>query len=288
MVVSRGIANVIRRSTDGGATWADGGTVMGPVGGNGAVFIGIGAGSQLARSTDGQTWTTVAVSGAFVFTSLWNVGTTLYAKAFVGGVYTSTDNGLTWTALPTAAAPIFSYVFSNPSGSAWVLIDAPVQGTLVASTRDRGATITNLSATYPKVSGSPTTLCTSNFTVTTDYAIGNAWQCSLANPGAMGLYRFRVTAATAAEPTAAAPALSLALSPNPAADQLRIRAANVPAGSARLAVYDARGRTVAVLYDGPAPGTLDAAADVSAWAPGLYLVRLTTGGAVVTRPVVVR
>ncbi|HYE59179.1 MAG TPA: T9SS type A sorting domain-containing protein [Rhodothermales bacterium] len=286
VVVSRGIASLIRRSTDGGATWADGTTLMGPVGGNGAVFIGIGSGSQLVRSTDGVTWTTVSVPGTLVFTSLWNVGTTLYAKAFVGGVVTSTDNGVTWTSVATASTPTFSYVFSNPSGSAWLVIDAPVQGVTVAYTRDRGATITNVSATYPKVTGS--TLCTSNFTATADYAIGNAWQCSLTTTGGVGLYRLRLTAGVSNEPDTQAPAVALTLLPNPVAGRLSVQVRDVPAGPGRLAVYDARGRQVAVLHDGPVSGRLDAALDVSDLAAGVYLVRLTSNGTVLTRPVVVR
>ncbi len=288
VVVPRGASGLARRSADGGATWADSGTLLYSAVSNGTVFVGLNVGTQLARSTDGTTWTPIAINGAFGFAGLWRVGTTFFAKAAVGGVVKSTDNGATWSAVTTAATPTFGYVYTNPSGSAWLLNDAPALGTTVAITRDQGATITNVSATYPKLTTNPAALCTSNFSATTDYAIGNAWQCSFTEPGGAGLYRFRMTSGVASEPGPAAAALTLVFSPNPAAGRVTVRASGLDGQPVRVAIYDARGRLAAVLHDGPAPATFATETDVQAWAPGVYLVRLVAGGTVVTRALVVR
>jgi hypothetical protein len=291
VIVARGL-NLTRVSTDGGATWADGpaGVFLNYVTDNGRAYLGLNFAGQLTRSADGTTWTSPTVSGAFIFTWVWSVGTTFYAKAAAGSVYASTDDGVTWSATATANPTAFSYVYPNASGSAWLLIGAPANGTTLLRTTNRAEATADITLNYPKVVGSPTALCTSNFTATTDYAIGNAWQCSIqpGNPGGAGLYRFRLTAGVAAEPNAGTVALSVTLAPNPVAERLTVRAANVPAGPVRVAVYDARGRQVALLHDGAAPGPLAATLDVSGMASGVYLVRLVAGGVVVTRPVVVR
>ncbi|MEM0964309.1 MAG: choice-of-anchor Q domain-containing protein [Bacteroidota bacterium] len=78
-------------------------------------------------------------------------------------------------------------------------------------------------------------------------------------------------------------------SPNPAAGPVdliyELRAASE---SARLAVYDALGREVAVLASGPRQaGTYRAELDASRLAPGVYLVRLSDQTHHVTRPLTV-
>lgn len=56
----------------------------------------------------------------------------------------------------------------------------------------------------------------------------------------------------------------------------------------RLAVFDALGRTVALLVDGPrAPGEHRATWDASSWPPGVYVWRLTAGDRVETGRVTV-
>lgn len=79
--------------------------------------------------------------------------------------------------------------------------------------------------------------------------------------------------------------------PNPTAGASLVRFALGEAGPARLVVYDALGREVAVLADGEhAEGTHLANLDGRALAPGVYLVRLTTddGMAETTRLTVIR
>ncbi len=82
--------------------------------------------------------------------------------------------------------------------------------------------------------------------------------------------------------------LAVALFPNPARAYATIRVYTPVAGPLRIAVYDLLGREVARLHDGDAPaGSLDLAVPVSAWSPGVYLVRVATTGHEQTRRFVV-
>ncbi|WP_412067354.1 T9SS type A sorting domain-containing protein [Rubrivirga sp. IMCC43871] len=78
--------------------------------------------------------------------------------------------------------------------------------------------------------------------------------------------------------------LSLAVFPNPSAGRATVTLTS-QAGTARVAVYDALGREVAVLHDGPTAG--DLRLGIGDLAPGMYVVRATGDGFVETRPVTV-
>ncbi|MEM1056925.1 MAG: T9SS type A sorting domain-containing protein, partial [Bacteroidota bacterium] len=72
--------------------------------------------------------------------------------------------------------------------------------------------------------------------------------------------------------------------PNPARGSVRLGYALPDAGDIALTVYDALGRSVAVLTDGPRPpGEHEATLDTSRLAPGAYLLRLGTETGTVTR-----
>jgi hypothetical protein len=59
-------------------------------------------------------------------------------------------------------------------------------------------------------------------------------------------------------------------------------------GAARLTLHDALGRQVTVLYEGAGAGTpREATVDASALAPGVYLLRLDSDGAVATQELTV-
>ena len=77
--------------------------------------------------------------------------------------------------------------------------------------------------------------------------------------------------------------------PNPTAGRTTLRLASPLAGPAFVAVYDASGRRVAVLFDGPvAAETRTLAFDAAALAPGVYTVRASLpGGTTATARVVV-
>ncbi|MAQ94867.1 MAG: hypothetical protein CMM84_15225 [Rhodothermaceae bacterium] len=76
--------------------------------------------------------------------------------------------------------------------------------------------------------------------------------------------------------------------PNPSAGLVRVAFAVPEAGRVRLAVYDVRGREVAVLADGEvAAGRHETLLDGTALAAGVYVVRLEAGGHRLTRQAVV-
>lgn len=89
------------------------------------------------------------------------------------------------------------------------------------------------------------------------------------------------------EPSAGVPgrfALGAAY-PNPLVTSRATLEVDVPeASDVRVAVYDALGRTVAVLLSGPvAAGTHAVALDAGAWASGTYVIRMTAGSFAATQ-----
>jgi len=78
--------------------------------------------------------------------------------------------------------------------------------------------------------------------------------------------------------------LQLDVAPNPTPSQTSVRYMLPESGTVRLAVYDTRGREVAVLVDERQPaGPGEARFDGSRLAAGVYLVRLELGGQVISR-----
>ena len=100
---------------------------------------------------------------------------------------------------------------------------------------------------------------------------------------------FEVGAATGAEEAPGAFALALdAPRPHPARGAVRVAFRLPAAGPVRLALYDALGRRVLTLADGPlAPGAHARAFDAGPLAPGLYALRLDAPGGTRTASVVV-
>ncbi|WP_420454474.1 choice-of-anchor D domain-containing protein [Rubrivirga sp.] len=79
-----------------------------------------------------------------------------------------------------------------------------------------------------------------------------------------------------------------AVAPNPSSGSARVSFAVPEAGAVRVAVYDVRGREVAVLVDGTmAAGRHEAVLSSGSLAAGVYVVRLEAGGQVLTRQAVV-
>ena len=95
------------------------------------------------------------------------------------------------------------------------------------------------------------------------------------NPGSGGV---------SAQDAADAGAFSLsAPAPNPARGAVALRLALGTADAARVDLYDALGRRVATLWDGPAVGDVELSVDASRLAPGVYVVRAAAGGLAATR-----
>lgn len=76
--------------------------------------------------------------------------------------------------------------------------------------------------------------------------------------------------------------------PNPTDGRSRVEVGVPAAGDVHVAVYDALGREVAVLHDGPAAaGPLPLAIDTGAFAPGTYIVRVRSAAGASTRTLTV-
>ncbi|HLA63915.1 MAG TPA: hypothetical protein VK610_05780, partial [Rhodothermales bacterium] len=76
---------------------------------------------------------------------------------------------------------------------------------------------------------------------------------------------------------------------NPARGPVAVRLVLPAPASAFVAVYDALGRRVAVLHDGPlAAGPAALALDAGRLVPGVYVVRATVGAARASAPLVIR
>ena len=81
----------------------------------------------------------------------------------------------------------------------------------------------------------------------------------------------------------AAAGSSLAIYPNPSAGRVSVDLTVASPDYARVAVYDALGREVAVLHDGPVSGETRATVDADALVPGVYVVRAVTSGFALTQ-----
>ena len=99
-----------------------------------------------------------------------------------------------------------------------------------------------------------------------------------------GVYRTAAVAfAVASEappeaPPSEAGGARLVVRPNPSRGVVSVRlVAEAPASSASVQVYDALGRRVALLHDGPLAAETLLRVDTSGWPPGVYVVRATGG-----------
>jgi len=90
-----------------------------------------------------------------------------------------------------------------------------------------------------------------------------------------------------AEEAAATGLARLSVYPNPARDATSASLTLPAAGHADVALYDALGRKVAVVFGGHTQSALTLSLDVSGLAPGVYVVRAVTGHASLTRTLVV-
>lgn len=83
----------------------------------------------------------------------------------------------------------------------------------------------------------------------------------------------------------ASPEVGVTVRPNPsAAGTVTVEVGQASPSALRVEVYDAVGRRVAVLHEGAARAELSLTVDTSRWAPGVYTVRVTGGGAVTAEP----
>ncbi len=274
-------ANLFARSTDDGQTWAN---VAGSPTAGGAVVIAANRVIAIAQfgflhesSDQGLTWSALTIAGNSIATALWEEGSTTYVKLNAGSLYASTDGGTTWNAQPTFDPLGFTFVTPGP-GMDNALTLSSVGAPLV--TIDQGATATDLTAGYPlDINGAP---CTSNFAMTDEFVIANAWGCFNNNTG---VYRQMYTAVTAIEEPVIASVVTLGNPrPNPGSDVVEVRLRTTSPGAVTLSLYDLLGREVAVLDRSTRlAGTHDVSFNVRDLPAGSYVLRLSTGSGVASR-----
>ena len=113
---------------------------------------------------------------------------------------------------------------------------------------------------------------------------------TLAYAAGFKIYRLRrrLPTAGADAPASDVPDGLVAVYPNPAVGPVSVAYRTATAGAVTLDVVDVRGRTVAVLVDGPvAPGDHAATWTPARTAPGVYIVRLRTAQGVTARRIAV-
>ena len=155
------------------------------------------------------------------------------------------------------------------------LAGLPMPGQAVVVTRpSRGAAWTPHPSTRT-LAGAAAFLCAAGLTGVGDLAVGVDGRV---NPVA-------AEAEPDAGPQEAPPtAFSLATHPNPARGAATVTVAMPTAGPVRVEAFDALGRRVALLHDGPlAAGTHTLGLDAAALPPGVYVVRAVTGATVASR-----
>ncbi|HYE95764.1 MAG TPA: hypothetical protein VD962_06110 [Rubricoccaceae bacterium] len=282
----------VYRSGDGGASWTDATanlppTTLGPA----PVDALFAAGDRLFAlvpagcfTSTGGSWTMVACPGPSV-RALVLVGGRWLALAG-DDLRASDDQGITWELAtaglplptdPTALARFWSSarMASLPGGSAFLV--AEVDGT-VRSFIYHSHVWEESSLVFP---GGITWM---GFTAGGDVLYGGSL--------GRGAWRAPLAIVTAIEPPGSdGPALALSLpAPSPARGVVHLGLSLAHAQGVKAAVYDALGRRVAVLHDGPlAAGTHRLTLDAARLAPGVYVVRAEgTNVAVGRRLVVVR
>ena len=83
--------------------------------------------------------------------------------------------------------------------------------------------------------------------------------------------------------------LRVSVRPNPGAGRVAVVVALAgPASSAEVGVYDAQGRRLALLHDGPlGSGETSLRLEVAGWPPGVYVARVAGDGLAASTPLIV-
>jgi len=288
------------RTTDGGGTWTsvflfedsrsqllyvDFEGEKGWTGSDGGTFF---------RTTDGgQTWTQGALPDPGVGIDVLDMefasdGLTGFAGGWDRYLVRSTDGGVTWALLDFEIGAVkFSDFHLRSPADVWASTYFPSMGGyddgIVYHSTDGGQT-----GTYEEVGADPNAYGSFSGIVVTSsraYVVGF---------GGFIYTRETDPVPTPVEPVPDAAPAALALAapaPNPARGMARLTLTLAAPQAVRVEAFDALGRRVAVLHDGPlSAGTHALSLDAAALTPGLYVVRATGAGGVspVRRVVVAR
>lgn len=261
------------RSTDGGQTWtafstgaAERTEAVEAVGAE--LFWAVGREGEIRFSSDGgQTWSAQASGTTRDLNAIQMLSAQVgYIAGSGDTVLKTTNGGQTWASVSNGDAGGEALAFLDEN-TGWVVDEAGE----VWFTSDGGATWQLQSTpTSAELNG------VSFVDATHGWAVGDG-----------GTILAFGAAPTDAEGATVPSKLRLSsASPNPFATATNLRYALAEAGPARLAVYDVLGREVAVLVSGTrAAGEHEASFAARDLPAGLYVVRLTAGGASVTRRV---
>ncbi|HEX9953253.1 MAG TPA: T9SS type A sorting domain-containing protein [Rubricoccaceae bacterium] len=270
------------RSLDGGVSWeqraAPPHSKTFTVGPDGTLWAGSDQPDvSVARSTDaGASWTVVLPPSPGIRTGAIAVaadGSVVVGASGVG--YRSADGGATWQTVDFGFAQPsheLDVIRLGPDGQLFAGADG---GPPVLRSRDDGLTWAPVADGLPEVDPA------------VDLALGDGgvlW----AALGAGGLYRTSASTVVAAEAPGGADALAVSVAPNPARAGASVTLTLGAAADLSVSVYDALGRRIARLHDGPAPaGALTLRLGTEALAPGVYVVRAAAGERTTTRRLVV-
>jgi len=198
----------------------------------------------------------VPAPGLQAWGAVWTGSAWLVATS--RGCFRSADGAQPWTDVSPSVGPRTDSQIAASGGVTWAAYNSLYGVTRYVATADDGATW----HTHEEP-----------FTFTTDLALsgGLLW-------AARGDGLWTRAAAPVAAPPPSPPAVSLErVGPHPARGVARLRFALAAAGPARLSVFDAAGREVARLADGPHAAGAHEVAWASAGAPpGVYFARLAT------------
>ncbi|HLA64668.1 MAG TPA: T9SS type A sorting domain-containing protein, partial [Rhodothermales bacterium] len=277
------------RSTDGGASWVDvsagiPATSLGP-----SPVLGLWAvGPRLFAVTlqgcitrlDGP-WAPAACPSSGT-TEVVEAGAGLWIAHAGGGLYRSTNAGGSWAPavaglpIPTDPDGVAAFWASTRLSGAEGALLAAVVGGVGRLYRYDGAAWAPTGATYPA------SLTWGRFAAGGGRLYGGA--------RSRGVWTAPLGIVTAAAPEGTAAAVALVVAPNPAVGRAVATLTLAAPQTATVALYDALGRRVAVLNDGPlAAGAHAFALDAERLPAGLYVVRAVGGaGTVSVRMVVAR
>jgi len=194
----------------------------------------------------------------------------------LGGLYRTTNRGASWTRISALDRVTSISINTLNSTEAWVTTET--EGLWHTTTLDRTSPDFSVDAAYPfrqpeRVFYNP-------------YTPGEVWVTSFGG----GLMVGSPVTAAGGIPVPVAPAgISLAQNyPNPFNPETTIRYTVSRAMRVSLTLYDALGRTVAVLCDGPVgPGTHDVRVDAAKLSSGVYVYALRGDGRTLSKKLLV-
>ncbi len=236
---------------------------------NGVLFAGTTQNGILRSKDKGQSWEILdnGMNEAAVQAINSDGNGSLYIAAY-RSPYVSTDNGDSWTDIGDGSFTSVSDIIPGTGGI------------LYASSLYGGVFIANAqTASWSEINSGLVT------THVMSLRLDGAGMLYASTDG-NGIFRATAPVVSVKDPVASANGVELhAAYPNPFTAATMVSFTLPASAHVRIAVYDMRGREVALLVDGlREAGSASAGFDASGLAPGMYLCRMNTGAQVLTQP----